>query len=370
MTERSKFAFNHADDRDELEKEIHHLRRQIDDHNYLYFVKGTPKISDHDYDRFYHRLQILEQRAPELITAESPTQRVGGTVLSEFRSYPHSIPMLSLDNSYSEQALHAFHQRLIRLSNRTDIEYFVEPKIDGVSVALRYENGKLVRALSRGNGELGDDITNNVRTIRSIPLRLLSETPPAVLEVRGEVFMEREAFVQLNQHMQTERKDKDDRPFFANARNATAGTLKRLDSSLVAQRPLEAIFYGRGELIGMELNTQEAWTKAISKMGLKVSPYTRSCPSISACIAYIDELKKQRIVIPYDLDGVVIKVNAFKLQDKLGTTAKAPRWAIAYKYEAERAVTCLREITVQVGRTGVLTPVAELKPVWLSGTQC
>ena len=346
-----------------IEDHVEKLRRQLEYHNYLYYVKAEPEISDAEYDRLYEELVQIENENPELVVSDSPTRKVGGQALEEFQSFPHSIPMLSLDNTYSADEIHAFHKRIIKRSGHPAVDYHVEPKIDGVGVSLRYENGTLVRALTRGNGYVGEDVTENIKTIKSIPFRLLGKKPPAVWEPRGEIFMTKSAFSQLN-----DERSKQGFPLFANARNTTAGSLKLLDSTEVAKRPLDAVFYTCGEVQGAEINTQEALLAMMNQFGLKVFGFSRVCRTIDDVLAAIQELEKVRQDIPYELDGAVIKVNRFDYQKDLGFTAKAPRWAIAYKYAAEKAVTKLEGVIFQVGRTGVITPVAVLEPVVLSGT--
>ena len=347
----------------EITARVAALRRQLEHHNYQYYVLAAPEISDQEYDRLYAELQALEAAHPELASPDSPTRQVGGAPLTEFAQYPHALPMMSLDNTYSPAELLAFHQRVARLLGTEEVEYTVEPKIDGVSLSLRYEAGALVRALTRGNGTVGDDVTANVRTIRSVPVRLRGDAPPAVWEARGEVYLPRAGFRAMN-----EQRQREGLPLFANARNATAGTLKLLDSAEVARRPLDAAFYGRGEVRGRATTSQVELVAALRELGLKTCPRFWRCAGIAAVQAAIDELARLKLDLPFDIDGAVVKVNRFDLQEQLGVTSKAPRWAIAYKYQAEKAVTRLRAVTVQVGRTGVLTPVAELEPVFLSGS--
>ncbi len=346
------------------QQRIASLRQALERHNVLYYVVNSPEISDRDYDRLYQELERLEAQYPELVTPESPTQRVGGSPLSKFRQVRHRLPMMSLSNTYSYEELLAFDARIRKLLSGVAYTFVLEPKIDGVAISLRYEQGRLIRGSTRGDGRVGDDITGNLRTIRSIPLRLRTEqAPPALLEVRGEVFMTREGFVALNR----EREAADDEPF-ANPRNAAAGSLKQLDSRIMAQRPLDVILYGTGELDGIEFKTHQELLAALNAWGLKTPPRSWICGSMQEVLAALDELKSLRHVFPFDMDGGVIKVNQRSLYDVLGATAKSPRWAIAFKYEPERAETRLQAITVQVGRTGVLTPVAELEPVFLAGS--
>jgi DNA ligase (NAD+) len=342
---------------------IHDLRNQLRDHNHRYYVLAAPVISDRDYDALLSELEALEAEYPELRSPDSPTQRVGGEPIEGFVSHPHAVPMISLANSYNRADLRAFDQRLRKLLGDTPFSYVLEPKIDGVAVSLRYENGSLVRALSRGDGRTGDDITANIRTIASIPLRLRGDSPPAVLEVRGEVFMTRNGFAALNQQRQAAGE-----AVFANPRNAAAGSLKQLDPRIVATRPLDALWYGVGDLKGIAFSTHQQLLAALRDFGFRSPPRVWICPDIDAVDKALDENQAQRADYPFEMDGAVVKVNERGLYDDLGSTAKSPRWAIAYKYEPEQAETRLRDITVQVGRTGVLTPVAELEPVLLSGS--
>ncbi len=349
--------------RREAEQRIADLRGELETHNHLYYVLAQPRISDREYDALYRELEDLEQRFPDLVTPQSPTQRVGGTPLAEFGSVRHSQPMMSLANTYDPAELAEFDQRLRRLLPAGGFTYVLEPKIDGLAVALRYENGVLALGSTRGDGRVGDDITANLKTIRSIPLRLRGDRPPAVLEVRGEVFMPRAGFARLNR----EREAAGAEPF-ANPRNAAAGSLKLLDPRLVAARPLDALFYAVGDTAGWEPATHLDLLDGLAAFGLPPPPRRWACPDLAAVLRGLDELKNLRRGFPFDTDGGVIKVNERGLYARLGATAKSPRWAVAYKYEPERAETRLLAITVQVGRTGVLTPVAELEPVALAGS--
>ncbi|NOY80369.1 MAG: NAD-dependent DNA ligase LigA [Kiritimatiellaeota bacterium] len=351
-------------DRDTAAKRMADLRQRIRRHDYLYYVEAAPEISDSAYDRLFRELRDLEAAFPELVPEDSPTRRVAGQPLSGFVSRPHRVPMLSLDNTYSEAELREFDARVDRwLGAGIPVEYVVEPKIDGVSLSLRYEDGRLVQALTRGNGREGDVVTANVRTIRSIPLRLRCAAPPAVFEARGEVFMSREEFARLNQA----REEAGETPF-ANPRNATAGSLKLLDPREVAGRPLDAVFYGHGEIVGLTVERQTDLLQLFREYGLKSPEFTQTATGIEEVLAAVRRLAELRSGFAYEIDGAVVKINEFELRERLGATARAPRWAIAYKYAAEKARTRLRDITVQVGRTGALTPVAELEPVGLAGS--
>ncbi|MDT8391940.1 MAG: NAD-dependent DNA ligase LigA [Lentisphaeria bacterium] len=342
---------------------IIYLRRELERHNHLYYSLARPEISDRDYDVLYSELVALEDQYPEFVTPDSPTRRVGGGPLDGFVTKPHAVPMLSLDNTYTMDDLARFHTYVTsRLPGQTPT-YIVEPKIDGVSLSVRYENGALTTALTRGNGREGDDVTANIRTIRSIPWRLTADQPPAVFEARGEVFMTRDDFSALN-----ERRREAGETEFANARNATAGSLKLLDSREVARRPLAAIFYAEGEIDGMHVASQTELLDSMRSFGLPTADFAVSAESLEELRAAVEILGKKRYDFPYDIDGAVIKVNDFPQRESLGFTAKAPSWAKAFKYAAETAETVLRAISVQVGRTGILTPVAELEPVRLAGS--
>jgi len=349
--------------RDRAATRIAELRRELERHNTLYYVEAAPVISDREYDALYRELVDLETAFPDLATPDSPSQRVGGAPLDEFVTRPHAVPMLSLDNTYNEDELRLFHQRVARGGGADDTVYTVEPKVDGVSISLRYEDGVLVQALTRGNGREGDDVTANIRTIQSVPLRLHTDSPPAVWEARGEVFMSKAGFAELN----ARRREAGDAEF-ANPRNATAGTLKLLDPRTVARRPLDVVFYAQGEIRGTTIVSQRELLGKLREFGLKTSPFCATAEGVDEVWDAIRELEAKRPDFPYDIDGAVIKVDGFSLRERLGFTAKAPSWAIAYKYAAEQKPTKLVAITVQVGRTGTLTPVAELEPVPLAGS--
>ncbi len=345
-------------------KRIEELRRELDRHNRLYYVEARPEISDRDYDRLYDELKQLEAGHPELVTPDSPTQRVGGAPLKEFQSIRHLQPMMSLDNTYDAQDLREFDRRVHKLLPGEKVEYILEPKIDGVSVSLRYEQGRFTLGATRGDGTTGDDITANVKTLRAIPLSLNTDFfPPALLEVRGEAFMPVKGFHRLNQA----RLQAGEEPF-ANPRNATAGSLKQLDPRIVAQRPLSAVFYAVGATQGITFQTHEEELATLKSMGLPVPQLWWKCADIEEVIQRALELQQKEADLPYEIDGAVIKVNRLEQWKRLGSTAKAPRFAIAYKYSHEQAQTRLNGITVQVGRTGTLTPVAKLEPVLLNGS--
>ena len=349
---------------EEARRRVEELRRQIWHHRYLYYVLARPEISDAEYDRLEQELADLERKFPELVTPDSPTQRVGYPVTGEFPQVRHTEPMLSLDNAYSANELREWEERLRRaagLAADEEIEYSVEHKIDGVSVAVIYEGGVLVRAVSRGDGVVGDDITGNVKTIRSLPLRL--NEPYRDLEARGEVFFPRAAFERLNR----EREEAGEPPF-ANPRNAAAGTLRQQDPAVVAARPLDLHFWQAVTIDGRRPERHSAGLEELARAGLRTNPHRRVVRGLDAVLAYIEEWRERRHELDYEIDGIVVKVDRVDLQQKAGATSKAPRWAIAFKYPAEQAVTRLRGVTWQVGRTGVLTPVAELEPVRIAGS--
>ncbi|MDX1951785.1 MAG: NAD-dependent DNA ligase LigA [Verrucomicrobiota bacterium] len=338
-------------------------------HDEAYYVHARPTISDQEYDRLYHELLELETAYPHLITPDSPSQRVGGTPLKAFVPVRHLAPMRSLDNSYSETDVREFVQRLQRLLAGEQLEFLVEPKVDGVAVNLRYENGFLVSGATRGDGITGDDITENLKTIRSIPVRLrgTQEPLPKVLEVRGEVFLHKDGFKKLNE----QRISQGEEPF-ANPRNAAAGSLKQLDPKLVSKRPLGAILYGIGfcEFNGNSnpFSRHDSSLQWLAAAGFRTPEKLWHCRTIDELLSAIRELDALRDSFSYETDGAVIKLNSAAQREKAGYTSKAPRWAMAYKYAAEQAETRLRAITIQVGRTGALTPVAELEPVFLAGS--
>jgi len=344
----------------EAKKRIDFLRAEIDRHDRLYYVEARPVIGDRDYDLLYEELLRLERDYPEFYSETSPTQRVSGEPISGFAQVRHEPPMQSLDKTHSKSELSDFDAMV-----RREVEgftYSVEPKIDGVSMSLRYEGRQLVRAATRGNGQVGDDVTSNVKTIRAVPLRL-PESAPEVLEVRGEVYMTRDGFVQLNR-----REEEAGREPFANPRNAAAGSLKQLNPKEAASRPLDIVIYNAGGVGCEGFKTHAEMIAAFRSWGFPVSPWSRTCATMEEVFAAIDELETRRHTFRFEIDGAVVKLNERNLYATLGATAHGPRWARAYKYAPERAETVLESITVQVGRTGVLTPVAELRPVELAGS--
>ncbi|MCF7817345.1 MAG: NAD-dependent DNA ligase LigA [Kiritimatiellales bacterium] len=350
-------------DKAKAKQRIEELRTEIEAHNRLYYIDAKPDITDREYDQLLQSLEELERKFPEFESPTSPTQRVGGAPLENFESARHAVPMMSLSNTYSKEELVEFDHRIRKLIPEESFAYILEPKIDGVAISLRYENGELVRAVTRGDGTTGDDVTANIRTIHSIPLRLSDLMPPAVLEVRGEIYMDTAGFAKLNQ----QRQDAGQEPF-ANPRNACAGSLKQLDPREVAKRPLDAIFYATGKLDGISFETHEQMLQTLKGYGLRITPNYWLCQTIEEILDQLDVLENMRHEFPFEMDGGVIKVNERRLYEPLGYTAKSPRWAVAYKYEPEQAETTLRAISIQVGRTGVLTPVAELVPVLLAGS--
>jgi DNA ligase (NAD+) len=343
-------------------KRIPVLRREIEQHNRRYYEEAAPTISDREYDALYRELSHLEKRFPKLAAPDSPTQRVGETPLKAFSQITHRVPMLSLDNTYSEEEVTDFYRRLERLLPNKKIPVVIEPKVDGVAVSLLYEKGQLRYAATRGDGTVGDDITQNIRTIRAVPQHLRGDVP-AVLEVRGEAYLDKGGFAKLN----AERREAG-LPEFANPRNAAAGSLKQLDPAIAAKRPLGVICYGTGLVEGAKLDKHSELFALLKKLGLPGSERWWLADSIEGILRAIHELDRIRHDFAYQTDGAVVKVDAFSQREVLGFTAKSPRWAIAFKYEAERVETRLLDILVQVGRTGTLTPVAALEPVVVSGS--
>ena len=348
--------------RKEAERKIRQLREEIRKHDRLYYEEAAPIISDHKYDRLYKELADLETQFPDLLTPDSPTLRVGGRPLQAFEQVSHLIPMLSLDNTYSEAEVKNFYARMQRLLPDEKIPVVIEPKVDGVAVSLIYENGKLRQAATRGDGNVGDNITQNIRTIRSVPERL-RDNAPKLLEVRGEVYMDRKGFEKLN-----DEREKEGLALFANPRNAAAGSLKQLDPSIVAKRPLGIVLYGTGATEGLDIEVHSEVFPLLKKLGLPTTEWWRVAESVEEILDTIHELDAIRHKFAYQTDGAVIKVDSFSQRDRLGFTAKSPRWAIAYKYAAERVQTRLNDIVIQVGRTGILTPVAMLEPIFVSGS--
>jgi DNA ligase (NAD+) len=349
-------------DETQAAKQMEQLRDEIRRHDRLYYEEAAPIISDREYDRLYKELVDLETQFPDLATPDSPTQRVGGKPLTAFEQVAHLIPMLSLDNTYSEEEVKNFYARIQRLLPNERIPVVIEPKVDGVAVSLIYENGRLRQAATRGDGTVGDNITQNIRTIRSVPEQLRGPAPK-LLEVRGEVYMDKRGFEKLN-----DERRKDGLPLFANPRNAAAGSLKQLDPAIVAKRPLGVVLYGTGATEGVDVDVHSEIFPLLKKLGLPATERWWVAKSVEEILEAIHELDGTRHKFAYQTDGAVVKVNSFTQRERLGFTAKSPRWAIAYKYAAERVETRLNDIVIQVGRTGILTPVAMLEPVLVSGS--
>ena len=346
----------------EAKKRIEELTELLNHYNYKYYQESVSEVSDYEFDKLMEELIELEKQFPDLKSPESPSQRVGGTITKSFETVEHKIPMLSLGNTYSKEELEDFDKRVAKGLGGAKYEYFCELKFDGVAISLRYENGKLSKGVTRGDGTRGDDITNNAKTIRTVPLKVRGDDFPDYFEARGEVFMPREVFNEINR----EREANDEAPL-ANPRNTASGTLKMQDSSIVAKRKLDCFLYSyTGE--NLPIDSHEEGIKKLEELGFNVSQTYQKCQSIEEVLAYIAKWENKRFELPLDTDGIVIKVNDINQQQELGFTAKSPRWAIAYKYKAESASTTLNEIVYQVGRTGAITPVANLEPVLLAGT--
>jgi DNA ligase (NAD+) len=348
----------------QVTQKIKFLRTKLNHHSYQYYVLDDPEIPDVEYDRLYRELQALEKQYPELITKDSPTQRVGDQPLKSFSQVKHETPMLSLDNVFDEKELGDFNKRLQqRLENDEVIEFAAEPKLDGLAISLLYEKGLLVRAGTRGDGTTGENVTQNIRTIHSIPLRLTGDDVPSVLEVRGEVFMPKAGFEKLNRQA----KEKGEKEF-ANPRNAAAGSLRQLDSKITSNRHLAMYCYAVGRVDGM--SSKKTHSEMLDKLlhwGLPLCKEREVVADVAGCIAYFNKISKQRESLPYEIDGIVYKVNNLNLQKNLGFVAKAPRWAIAHKFPAQEEITTVSAIEFQVGRTGAITPVARVKPVFVGG---
>ena len=347
-----------------VKKQIEKLRQQLRYHSYQYYVLDDPDVPDAEYDRLYNQLVALEKKHPKLITSDSPTQRVGSKPLTAFDQIQHQIPMLSLDNVFSEEALLSFYQRLQdRLNNEDEIELIAEPKLDGLAISLRYEKGELIYAATRGDGSTGENVTQNVRTMQSVPLRLLGKKFPDVLEVRGEVFMPKAGFNELNRQAKL-----NDEKEFANPRNAAAGSLRQLDPGVTAKRPLSLYCYSTGVVEGKKLaDTHYEILQRLKDFGLPVCNEIKRVHGVKACLSYYENILKRRDDLAYDIDGIVYKVNSISLQNRLGFVARAPRWAIAHKFPAQEEISKIIDVDFQVGRTGAVTPVARLEPVFVGG---
>ncbi|RLE13340.1 DNA ligase (NAD(+)) LigA [Candidatus Aerophobetes bacterium] len=352
--------------KEEAKKEIERLRKEIRHHDYRYYVLNEPEISDAEYDKLMRRLQKLEEMFPDLTTPDSPTQRVGAPPKEEFGTVRHSIPMLSLSNAFEESEVYDFDRRVKKGLNGGKPEYVAEPKIDGLAVEIVYERGMMRVGSTRGDGEVGEDITENLKTIRSIPLRLREDELPApqLIEVRGEVYMRKDEFRKLN-----ELRERRGEPLFANPRNAAAGSLRQLDPKVTASRPLGIFFYGIGKVEGKEFQSHWEVLQTLRRWGFTINPYIELCSSIRECIEYFNRISKIREELEYEIDGVVFKVNQLEYQRRLGEISRSPRWALAYKFPSIQATTRIKDIKVQVGRTGALTPVAILDTVEVGGVR-
>ena len=353
-------------EKEAIKSRIEDLRKKLHYHNYRYYVLNAPEISDAEYDRLFQELEELERKHPELITPDSPTQRIGAKPLEELGTYEHSIPMLSLNSVTAEVAVRDFDDRVRRMLGSEEIEYVVEPKIDGLAMELIYENGVFTIGSTRGDGKTGENITQNLRTVKTIPLRIFPETgvsgPLPLLEVRGEVFIPVSKFKALN----AELGNKGEK-MFANPRNAAAGSVRQLDPVVTASRPLDFFAYGVGRVEGKEFSTQWEVLDYLRRIGFKVSPLIRRFTDIKGVIGYHDEVNEKRDDLDYEIDGIVVKVNRISQQERLGAVSRSPRWALAYKFPAREEFTRVNDIVVQVGRTGALTPVAVLEPVQIAG---
>ena len=348
----------------EIKQQASNLRDLINRYNTLYYVADNPEVTDSEYDRLFKQLQQLEADYPSLLSADSPTQRVGGQALDKFSQISHVIPMLSLDNVFDGDDLHSFDQRVCDRLNSTDIQiYSAEPKLDGLAISIRYQQGLLVQAATRGDGTVGEDVTDNVRTIQSVPLKLVGDNVPDIVEIRGEIVMPKAGFEALNKQQIT-----DNKKAFVNPRNAAAGSLRQLDSKITARRPLAMYCYGVGEIQGMDLpKTHYETMQQLARWGCQISTELQQVAGVDGCLAYIKTLGDQRDALSYDIDGVVLKIDDISLQQRLGFVSRAPRWAIAYKFPAQEEMTLIEDIEIQVGRTGALTPVARLQPVFVGG---
>jgi len=352
-------------DRQSAEKRATKLRDEIKRNNYLYYALDAPELTDAEYDALFRELVALEKEYPDLVTDDSPTQRVGGAPLDKFSQVGHRIPMLSLENAFDEGDIKDFDERIKRflaLPPGEEIEYVCEPKMDGLAVELAYESGEFAVGSTRGDGFVGEDVTRNLKTVKTIPLRLSLADPPERFEVRGEVYLGLKAFQRLN-----EEREEAGEPSFANPRNAAAGSLRQLDPRITAKRPLSIFCYAPGEVIGYEFASQSEFLATVTKWGLPVNPLAGKVAGIKEVIRFYREMEARRESLPYEIDGVVVKVDSFAMQRDLGEKTRSPRWAIAYKFPPRQAMTVVEEIVPQVGRTGVITPVARLRPVEVSG---
>ena len=352
-------------DKQKIAEYIEELRRKIRYHDYLYYVLNQPEISDYEYDKLYRELKELEEKYPEFITSDSPTQRVSGEVVKEFKQVKHTSPMLSLDNTYSEKEIYDWAERISKYVPLKELEFIVEPKLDGLSCTIHYVDGKLHTAATRGDGMVGEDVTLNVKTIKSVPLVLESKEIkiPRFFEVRGEVIMFKKDFEKLNRELQQKNEQT-----FTNPRNAASGSLRQKDPKITAQRPLRFYIHSYGKIEGgLKVETDEEFLELCKKFSLPVIQHYKVCKTINEVVKYCLEWQQKRDSLEYEIDGMVIKVNQLNLRERIGSTLKAPRWAIAYKFPAKQATTVVKNVVMQVGRTGVITPVAELEPVECGG---
>lgn len=347
----------------DINKKIQKLRDSIEKHNYQYYVLNEPLISDSEWDELFKELENIEKKYPKLIDINSPTQRVGAKPAENFKTISHSKPMLSLANAMNNIELELFNDRMKKLLNTNQsLEYIAEPKLDGIGVELVYENGEFILGLTRGDGYSGEDITQNLRTIRSLPLKLLGNNIPELLEVRGEVFIRKKDFNELNKNQELNSKQ-----IFANPRNAAAGSLRQLDATITANRPLSIYCYEPGSIKGVNYNTHAEFLKHIKKLGLPINSLIKKISGITNIIKYHNDLENRRLNLDYEIDGTVFKINNYRLREKIGFRSRSPRWAIAGKFKAQQATSIINNIDIQVGRTGALTPVARIKPVFVSG---
>jgi len=346
-----------------VKQRIEKLREEINHHSYLYYVEAKPEISDQAFDKLLRELQDLETAHPEFITPDSPTQRVGGEPIDGFKTVTHAVPMMSIDNTYDAEEVRAFDERVRRLLDDVQPAYVLEPKVDGVASTLRYENGALVLAATRGDGRRGDDITTNARTIRAIPLRLEDGKIPKILEVRGEIYMTNADFQRINKA-----REEAGEETYKNPRNLTTGALKQLDPKITAERKLRFVAHGTGQIEPFTVDSYWEWVQHLKKWKLPVAEHTSRAKNVDEVLTAIEAFAKVRGTLAYQTDGMVIKVDSFAQRDRLGATAKAPRWVIAFKYPAEQMQTVLKDVEWQVGKLGTLTPVARLEPVFIAGT--
>ncbi|MFC1667975.1 NAD-dependent DNA ligase LigA [Chlamydiota bacterium] len=350
-------------DKKKAQKRIEKLREEIRYHNKKYYTENNPEISDFEYDILFKDLEALEKKFPDFITPDSPTQHVGEEPLKAFSSVSHEVPMLSIDNTYNKEELIAFYERIQRKIPDKTIDFVVELKIDGLAVSLRYKKGVFVVGSTRGDGITGDNVTTNLKTIKTIPLQLKTPNPPDVIEVRGEVYMDKEGFSEINK-----RREAEGESLFVNPRNAAAGSLKLLDPLVTAKRPLSFFAHSLGIVGGLNIMNHQDTLCLFKEYGFQVNPHYAYCKTMKEVINFCDLWEEKKEKLPYVIDGMVVKVNSFLLRDELGYTSKSPRWMISYKFQAEQVETIVEEIVVQVGRTGVLTPVANLSPVFVDGS--